>query len=188
MPWMIHSQGMGKSENVCFVCQMQRWNLSQRLVQCKASSILNSLPKISRFASFLAYNSKLLKSCWCKIFDKFHMWWNVVNKCWKNFQLILECWSNCRRHAEEVLAGSGVRRDGHLTSKSEIVFFSDIFAKSRKYFCLILKSSSNCRTRSGGAAQDSVWREGWRVGGTPDLKKEWKCFFLRYHVNIFTLF
>ena len=164
MPWMIHSQGMGKSENVCFVCQMQRWNLSQRLVQCKASSILNSLPKISRFASFLAYNSKLLKSCWCKIFDKFHMWWNVVNKCWKNFQLILECWSNCRRHAEEVLAGSGVRRDGHLTSKSEIVFFFRYFCKITEIFLPYFKILQQLQDQirgSGSGQRLEGGLEGW---------------------------
>ena len=164
MPWMIHSQGMGKSENVCFVCQMQRWNLSQRLVQCKASSILNSLPKISRFAIFLAYSSKLLKSCWCKIFDKFHMWWNVVNKCWKNFQLILERWSNCRRHAEEVPAGSGVRRDGHLTSKSEKVFLLQIFSQNHgNIFTLFWNPRAIAGPDLGERLRTAFWG---RVGGT----------------------
>ena len=96
--------------------------------------------------------------------------------------------SNCRRHAGEVSAGSGVQRDGHLTSKVKRFFLLRYFCKIAEIFLPyfgILQQLQD-QFRRGGAAQDGVWREIWRVGGTPDFKSV-KMFFPQISCKYFYL-
>ena len=197
MPLMIHSQGR---ERKCLFCLSNaEWKCLFCLSNAEVEFVTSASVKHPPF-SILCQKFRHSRVSW-RIIQNF---WNLVgvkyltnSTCDEMLSINAGKISNLFWNVGAIAGGTlkKFRREAAFGGmdtwlpRVKKFFTSDIFAKSRKYFYLILEFSSNCRTRSGGGERlrTAFWG---RFGGLEGhlTSKERKCFFLRYHVNIFTLF